>query len=262
MSQQTATAPVLFLLIDAAPSQHRVGAHWNTGSRELFRGLRRRSFVSRLVIAIICAAVNYGTACADPLVHVYAIRGFAGAAFSRGMNKLCEELEVLPQVACTVEDFYSDSETEREASIALAVGQKLVFVGHSWGANIALQIAATMPGNVPLVVTIDPNWFPAPRAVPNNVEIVLNYYQDFDVLGRGVLTAAPGYHGKLLQFVRHEPHILIDASPDIHAEIFIRIQNILAGLSPLPTGPLNHPLSYPSAQAPLSADRVVPHGAR
>ena len=219
---------------------------WSAAWRELFRGLRRQPLVRKLVFAVILAAVSSGTACADPLVRVYAIRGFAGVAFSRGMNKLCEELKALPQVACTVEDFYSKSEIEHQASIAVAAGQKVVFVGHSWGAHAALQIAAAMPGNVPLVVSIDPNWFPAPPTVPNNAEVVLNYYQDFDMLGRAALTAAPRYRGKLLQFVRREPHVLIDASPVIHAEVFTRIQNIVAGLAPQPTGPLNPSAHLPS----------------
>lgn len=224
---------------------------WSAGSRDLFRGLRRQPLVRKLVLAVILVAVTCGTGCADPLVRVYAVRGFAGVVFSRGMNKLCEELEALPQVACTVEEFYSESEIKRKASIAVAAGQKVVFVGHSWGANVVLQIAAAMPGNVPLVVTIDPNWFPAPPTVPNNAEIVLNYYQDFDMLGRAALTAAPGYRGKLLQFVRREPHVLIDASPDIHAEVFTRIQNIVAGLTPVPTVPSN-----PSAQLPVGRNSI------
>lgn len=192
--------------------------------RALFPQLMREIIVG-IVVVFVC-----GTAYADPLVRVYAIRGFAGVVFSRGMNKLCDELGGLPQVACTVEDFYSESEIERKASIDADAGQKVILVGHSWGANAALQIAATIPASVPLVVTIDPNWFPEPPPVPNNVEVVLNYYQDFDMLGRAVLIAGPEYRGKLIQIIRHEAHVMIDDDPEIHADVISQIKDILARL--------------------------------
>ena len=219
------------ILIGAAAFQNSVGAPGKAALRKPLRGPRRRPFVRNLVTAVILTAVSCGSACADPPVRVFAIRGFAGDMFSRGMSKLCEELQALPQVTCTVGDFFSENQIEREASIAVMAGQKLVLVGHSLGANAALQIAAAMPGSVPLLVTIDPNWFPTPAAVPSNVSIALNYYQNFDMFGHAALTAVPGYRGELLQFVRREPHHLIDQSPEIHAEIVTRIRSILAGLS-------------------------------
>jgi hypothetical protein len=217
---------------------------WNAKPRELFRELRSWLFAGSFAF-IIVLTVSCKMAYADPIVHVYAIRGFAGVLFSRGMNKLCEELKSLPKVECTVADFYSSPKIKDEASLAWVLGQKLVFVGHSWGAHAALQIASTIPGSVSLVVTIDPNWFPPPPLVPNNAEVVLNYYQDFDMLGRSPLMTAPGYSGILLQFLRNEGHVLIDASPDIHAEIVNRIGNILANPTARSTKNLMPPTKLP-----------------
>ena len=144
------------------------------------------------------------------------------------MNQLCDELAKFPQVVCTVEDHHKAAEVEIRVAASVAAGQRLVLVGHSWGAHAALRIANAVKANIPLMVTVDPNWFPTPPTVPQNVEIVLNYYQDFDVLGRAVLQPSPNFRGKLYQFRLNEPHVLIDRSEQIHAEVIARIGAILA----------------------------------
>jgi hypothetical protein len=78
--------------------------------------------------------------------------------------------------------------------------------------------------------------------VPENAEIVLNYYQTYDVLGRATLRPPAGFQGKLYQFARSEPHIVIERSPDIHAAVIARIKDILASLNTLPVG---HTLAPP-----------------
>jgi pimeloyl-ACP methyl ester carboxylesterase len=188
-----------------------------------------------LVVAILI--LTCGTAWADPLLRVFAIRGFAGVVFSRGLNQFCEELARIPQVACTVEDFNDASDIEGKASAAMAAGQRLILVGHSLGAHAALRIAAAMKGSIPLIVTIDPNWFPTPPAVPENAEIVLNYYQDFDMLGRATLQPSPAFRGKLYQFRRSEAHVGIERSPQIHAEIIAEIRNVLVSMNSPPPRP-------------------------
>jgi hypothetical protein len=198
-----------------------------------------------MILLIIC-----NTAWAETLVRVFAIRGFAGIVFSRGMNTLCDELSTIAQVDCTVEDFYDESAITANAADAMAAGQRLVLVGHSLGAHTALNIAAAMSQNVSLIVAIDANWFPRPR-MPENAEVVLNYYQDFDVLGRARLRSSPAFHGELQNLLRHEPHIMIDDSPEIHAEIVARVKNILAVLA-LP------PASLPMPPTPKSTAKWSP----
>ena len=70
-----------------------------------------------LVVAIL--TLTCGTAWADPLLRVFAIRGFAGVVFSQGLNQFCHELARIPQVACTVEDFNDASDIEGKASAAM-----------------------------------------------------------------------------------------------------------------------------------------------
>ena len=208
-------------------------------SRERFHVFRPRHLAHKLVTALILA-LTCGPTCADPLIQVYAIRGFAGVAFSRGMNLLCDEIASIPQVVCTVEDFFDESSIAKKAAASQTAGQRLVLVGHSLGAHAALQISAAMKAPVPLIVTIDSNWF-APPAVPTNAEVVLNYYQNFDVLGRATLTPPPEFRGEFRQFLRSEPHIGIDRSPEIHAEIIARIRSILASLRQPPPTPARKP---------------------
>jgi len=68
--------------------------------------------------------------------------------------------------------------------------------------------------------------------VPENAEIVLNYYQTFDVLGRATLQPPPGFQGELDQFPIEKPHVLIDRTPIIHTEIMTRIKAMLASMTP------------------------------
>jgi Alpha/beta hydrolase family len=187
----------------------------------------------RLIVAIILIA-SCGTAAADSLVQIYAIRGFAGVAFSRGMNQLCDDLVRIPQVSCAVEDYHDESAIISKAAGAAATGRRLVLVGHSWGAHAALHVAAAMNVDVPLIVTIDPNWFPTPPLVPRNAGVVLNYYQDMDVLGRATLQPSPAFRGTLNQYRLNEPHVLIDRDPEIHREIITRVR-ALASQNPPPS---------------------------
>ena len=192
--------------------------------------------VLAVILNILCSA-----AWAEAPVRVFAIRGFVGVVFSRGMNTLCDELARIEGVDCTVEDFHDLSAITRKAAAAMAAGQQLVLVGHSAGGNAALNIAAAMTEKVPLIVSVDPSllWT---TLVPETADIVINYYQNVDVLGRATLQASPGFRGELQNILRYEPHVLIDAAPEIHAEIITRIKNMLSARAasslPVPLPPV------------------------
>ena len=194
--------------------------------------LLRPARLAQWLLPALAFALTCHAAVAEPLVQVYAIRGFAGVMFSRGMNQLCDELARIPRVACAVADFHEEAALERRGAAAIAAGQRLVLVGHSLGAHAALRVAAAMPGDVPLIVTIDPNWFPEPPLVPPNARTVLNYYQDGDVLGRARLQPGMAFRGELHQFLRREAHVLIDRSPEIHSAIVSHTRSIVANLTP------------------------------
>jgi pimeloyl-ACP methyl ester carboxylesterase len=177
---------------------------------------------------ILWAALAPAAAAAEPAasVRVFAIRGVAGVLFSRGMNALCDELAEMSAVTCTVEDFTDVPTIEAEARAADAAGAQVVLVGHSMGANAAIEVATKLARPIAVVAAIDPSRL-RPRLVPENVAVVLNYYQRIDVFGRGVVSTAAGFRGRVLRVERDEPHIIMDRDPEIHAAIIAEIMNLL-----------------------------------
>jgi hypothetical protein len=202
----------------------------------------RRTFrFGRLLVVAVILNVLCSAAWAETAVRVFAIRGFVGVVFSRGMNSLCDELARIEGVDCTVEDFHDVSAITRKAAAAMAAGQQLVLVGHSAGGNAALIVAAAMTEKVPLIITVDPSLLMS-TLVPETADIVINYYQNVDVLGRATLQASPGFRGELQNILRYEPHVVIDGAPEIHAEIITRVKNMLSARAasslPVPLPPV------------------------
>jgi len=199
------------------------------------RLLRRRIGERRAaapLLALALAWVLAGSAAqAGPSVRVFAIRGVAGILFSRGMNALCDELADVAAVTCTVEDFTEVPVIEAEARAADRAGQRVVLVGHSMGADTAIRVAAETGLPVAMVAAIDPPQFRV-RPVPDNVALVLNYYQQIDVLGRGVVSTVPGFRGRVFRIELDEPHIVIDRDPEIHAAIINEIRSLLEPAPP------------------------------
>ena len=181
---------------------------------------------------VLLVALGFGATVAEAAspVRVFAIRGVGGMLFSRGMNVLCDELAELASVTCTVEDFTDVTSIESQARAADAAGEQVVLVGHSMGADAAIEIASELAGPVALVAAIDPSRFGV-RPVPVNVAVVLNYYQRIDIygrfFGRGVISTAEGFKGRITRVERDETHMVIDHDPEIHAAIVAEIVNML-----------------------------------
>jgi len=112
---------------------------------------------------LLWVALGFGMTVAEAAspVRVFAIRGVGGVFFSRGMNALCDELAELISVTCTVEDFTEITSIESQARAADAAGAQVVLVGHSMGADAAIEIANEIAGPVALVAAIDPSRFAA-----------------------------------------------------------------------------------------------------
>lgn len=190
---------------------------------------KARMMLHALVLGV---ALGFGMTVAEAAapVRVFAIRGVGGVFFSRGMNALCDELAELASVTCTVEDFTDVTSIESQARAADAAGEQVVLVGHSMGADAAIEIASELAGPVALVAAIDPSRFGV-RPVPVNVAVVLNYYQRIDIygrfFGRGMISTAEGFKGRITRVERDETHMRIDHDPEIHAAIVAEIINML-----------------------------------
>lgn len=172
---------------------------------------------------VLGAAVWFATAAAQagPSVRVFAIRGVAGVRFSRAMNVLCDELAELASVTCRSRISLRLTALSRRRAPRTPLAHSLV--GHSMGAAAAIQIASEIPRPV---AVIDP-----PRArvrpVPDNVAVVIHYCQQTDIFGRGVVSTAPGFKGRITRIRRDEPHIVMDRDPEIHAAIMAEIVRLL-----------------------------------
>ena len=193
------------------------------------RGAKARMVLHALVLGVV---LGFGMTLAEAAssVRVFAIRGVGGPLFSRGMNRLCDELAEFASVTCTVEDFTDVTSIESQAQAADAAGAQVVLVGHSMGADAAIEIASDLAGPVALVAAIDPSRFGV-RPVPVNVAVVLNYYQRIDFygrfFGRGMVSTAEGFKGRITRVERDETHMVIDHDPEIHAAIVAEIINML-----------------------------------
>ena len=80
---------------------------------------------------------------------------------------------------------------------------------------------------VPLLVCFDPTSFRllfGPPPVPANVARVLCSYQKISPLGRGVLRAAPGFKGALIQQQVSTIHSAVDDDPALHARVLSEVK--------------------------------------
>lgn len=207
---------------------------WDIGIPPIRDSMRPANTKARMIshAVVLWLALGFWMTVAEAAspVRVFAIRGVAGVLFSRGMNTLCDELAELVSVTCTVEDFTAVRSIESKARAADAAGAQVVLVGHSMGADAAIEIANEITGPVALVAAIDASRFGA-RPVPVNVAVLLNYYQRIDLygrfFGRGVVSTAEGFKGRITRVERGESHMVIDRDPEIHAAIISEIINLL-----------------------------------
>ena len=140
-------------------------------------------------------------AAAPPRGRVYLFRGALGPIFSRGMDKLTDQLEQAGIKA----DVYEFTICRLIAAQAILDYRKdpapIVLIGHSMGGLCALTFADILREEdipVSLVVTIDPAH--ASPKVPLNVERYINVFLSNSVLGGGDVVAKQGYQGHYASF--------------------------------------------------------------
>ncbi len=179
----------------------------------------------------------------DAPLRVFLIRGLAGGrpfCFSGGLDALAHKLKARG-IAASVHDQGSFlrpyGEVNAIAGAALNAarrGERPVLIGHSMGADAALKVAVKLFAErivVPLVICFDPTSFRlffGPPPVPANVARALCFYQKISPLGRGVLTAAPGFEGVLIQEQITTHHSAIDDVPVLQQRVLTEIQALQA----------------------------------
>jgi hypothetical protein len=181
-------------------------------------GLRAaRWLVAALALLWLCAAR------AD--TEVYLLRGWFNV-FSTGMDSIAEQLrskgiraEAMSHLAwkSTVDKIVQERESGQSS--------RLVLIGHSQGANNAIDMARELDKHgvpVDLIITLAP-WLQNP--VPTNVVRAVNYYQ---APGWGSpLTAEPGFKGEIdnrnIAGDWGTLHITIDKTPKIQEAVIAEV---------------------------------------
>lgn len=172
-------------------------------------------------------------------LRAFLIHGLAGGRpfyFSAGLDGLARKLRAQGVTASVHAQGsflrpYGEVGAIAQAALAMAgKGARPVLIGHSMGADAALKVAVRLDAArvaVPLVVCFDPTSFSllfGPPPVPNNVARALSFYQKISPLGRGILKAAPGFRGALIQERVATIHSAIDDDPALHARVLTEVK--------------------------------------
>lgn len=178
------------------------------------------------------AAVVSAPAAAQPATaprgRAYLFRGALGPIFSRGMDRLTEQLQQIGIDA----DVYEFTICRFVAARAIEVYHQnpapIILIGHSMGGYCAVIFSEMLEAEkipVSLVVTIDPAH--VTHNVPLNVERFINIFLSKDVLGGGDVKPQPGYRGHYASFdlSQHDEvsHITIDKMDDVHQQLVAKI---------------------------------------
>ena len=171
-----------------------------------------------------------------PRGRVYLFRGALGPIFSRGMDRLTEQIEKAGVTA----DVYEFTICRLIAARAIEVYREnpapIILIGHSMGGFCALKFAEILQAeNIPvsLIVTVDPAH--VTPDVPLNVERYINIFLSTSVLGGGDVKPKEGYRGHYASFDLSEhdevSHINIDKMDGVHQQLVTKIVQ-LSAISP------------------------------
>ena len=179
------------------------------------------------------AVPSAGQQAPAPRGRAYLFRGALGPIFSRGVDRLTEQIEragikarvdeftLCPLVAATAIREYR----EDPAPITL--------IGHSMGGLCALKFAEMLQAKdipVALVVTLDPAR--ASPDVPLNVARYINIFLSSNILGGANVAPKTGYRGYYASFDLSEQdditHINIDKKDFIHKQLVAKILQLAA----------------------------------
>ena len=200
--------------------------------------------------------------------HVYLLRGWLDV-FSTGMDDLTAKLNrrgIRASVHGHME-YYALADAIA-ARYRTGRGERVVIIGHSLGANAAVQMAARLGElkvPVPLVITYDPT---VVENAPANVSRLVNFYQSNNGWGARVV-AGPGFRGSLgnIDLARDSDlgHASIDKSNKLHMQSIGYIQSLGGGsrqaAAPQPAPSTSSDVKEPapaSSQAPASGPEKRP----
>lgn len=190
--------------------------------------------ISGLLTAVFALAVGiavaFGASAAQPQprAHVYLLRGLLNI-FSLGMDTLADELK-RREVDATVHSYGDWQTLADQAAADYKAGKEapIILIGHSLGADAAMEMAAYLGRKgvpVALVVPFDGTKSFAASA---NVARVLNLTHSGTI---NYMRGGPGFHGTLANVdVSSDPdidHINIDKSPRLHERVVAEVLAVI-----------------------------------
>jgi len=166
-------------------------------------------------------------------VRVYLFRGFAGVVFSRGTDKLAEELEQAGFAATVNEAMMCPAIAKEAIQDYQADPAPIAVIGHSVGGACALSFAGLLNAEkipVGLVVTTDPAQIT--QDVPANVGRYINVFQSDSLLGGREVGPAEGFKGHFASFdiAEHKEisHVNMEKDETIHSQLVSKVQQLAA----------------------------------
>ena len=174
-------------------------------------------------------------------LRAFLVHGLAGGRpfyFSGGLDVLARKLTARGVSASVhaqgsfLRPYGEVGAIARAVRAAAGQGARPVLIGHSMGADAALKVAVQLEAArvvVPLLVCFDPTSFRllfGPPPVPANVARALCFYQKISPLGRGLLRAAPGFKGALIQQQVATIHSAVDDDPALHARVLDEVRTL------------------------------------
>jgi hypothetical protein len=193
-----------------------------------FRSARRGFLAAVMLLVASAALVSPGTAA--PHGSIYLMRGLANV-FSLGLDTLNGELRArgVPSIVTGYGGWQGIAQSIADRYAKDKGAAPIIVMGHSFGANAALLLAAELNRKkipVALIVTFD---VVSDVTVPPNVRHVVNFYTK----GFGhVLQGAPGFRGRLenIDATLGHPeidHLNIEKSPRLHARAAAEVLRLM-----------------------------------
>jgi hypothetical protein len=173
--------------------------------------------------------------------RVYILRGI-GHIWSGGMTDLADELNRRGTTASAHRHSEWTELTEEAIKLYKSDPERwpIVLIGHSNGADMAINMAARMKAKgvpVALIVGYDPTRFSG--NVPSNVQRFINLYQATNILGGGMIHPQRDFRGQLINVdLRNHfeiGHMNIDKSRRLQQEVIAKVLQVVA--FPQPTEP-------------------------
>jgi hypothetical protein len=156
--------------------------------------------------------------------RAYLLRGLIGDIYSLGMDELAHKIEqrgVKASVHGVSAVVYLANRIIRDYRADPAANSPIILVGHSTGGDAIISIAQRLrAADVPVALAFGFDPTRIAGAIPSNVDLFINLYQGYNIIGGGAVKPASDFRGRLvnvdLRDRREIIHITLDKNDTLH----------------------------------------------